>query len=523
MMIAARGTLALMTRSLRTEARSVRTYTVRLALTGLIFFGLIMSYTQSMWMGAPGLHLFGWIMGIGFALLTLAGLSYFATVISEEREEMTLGLLRMTRLNSISIILGKSGTRLLATLVLLLAQLPFTLMAITLGGVGVQQIIAGYLMLAAYAIALAGVALLWSVLCRRSRNASATMLIALLCFFVGPWLGKALIDMLVQQGQLAGNGAVGQSATTFFDWLIEASPISRMRVILGTGFSDSAIGFQVITNVAGGAVCFVLAWLAFEYLHRDEVPAGPGGAGTSRKRLARRRRRSRRAWRAALLWKDFRYMGSGIAGWIGRLVVYGAVVGAIYVLSHWKRPFDPTELGDIMVWTAIAGLMIEASALAAHVFRDEINWRTLSGIMILPMSVGKLAYAKITGCLLLLIPAALLFCLGAMLTPHNFKEVFGHIITEPEGWLAIAICVFFVHLVAFLSLYLKWGALAAALGLLLMGWVVVGGVFGMLLAAAGAGIEAVNAFVVCIVLILAGLTVGLHLLCGVRLQQLAGQ
>ena len=522
-MISTRGTLALMTRSLRTEARSVRTYAVRLALTGLIFFGLIMSYSQAMWMGAPGLHLFGWIMGIAFALLTLAGLSYFATVISEEREEMTLGLLRMTRLNSISIILGKSGTRLIATILLLLAQFPFTLLAITLGGVSVQQIIAGYVLLAAYAIALAGVALLSSVLCLRSRNASAMVLIVLLCFFTGPWLGKELVAMLVQQGRLNSNGMVVHAATALFEWLIAASPILRLQVILGTGFSDPAIGFQVTSNVAAGAVCFVLAWLAFEYLHRDELPAGPGGKGGSPKRLARRRRRSRRTWKAALQWKDFRYMASGIGGWIGRLIVYGGVVGVIYVLSHWKKPFDSTELGDIMVWTAIAGLLIEASALAAHVFRDEINYRTLAGIMILPTSVARIAYAKVTGCLLALIPATLLFCAGAVLTPYNFREIVSELADEPGAWLAVTIYIFFVHLVAFLSLYLKWGALCAALGILLIGYVVGGGTIAMVFAVAGYSPGAVEVLLSCIVLIMVGLTVGLHLLIGVRLQQVAGQ
>ena len=51
---------------------------------------------------------------------------------AEEKEEQTLGLLRMTGLNALSILLGKSTSRLLGALLLLLAQFPFTIFAITL-------------------------------------------------------------------------------------------------------------------------------------------------------------------------------------------------------------------------------------------------------------------------------------------------------------------------------------------------------------------------------------------------------
>ena len=518
-MIAARGTLALMTRSLRTDARSLRTYAVRLTLTGLTLFGLITAYEQAGRIGAPGLFLFQWIMWITLAMLTLAGLSYFATVISEEREEMTLGLLRMTRLNSISIILGKSGTRLVTTIVLLLAQIPFTLLAITLGGVSVAQVVAGYCMLAAYVVALGGIALLWSVLCRRSRDASSMTFMTLLCFYVGPWLGKHVLNIFVQQGHIARNGAVSKGAATFFDWLIAASPIQRLTEILGTGFAGPAVDFQVFTNLAAGLVCFALAWLLFEHLQRDELPT-VGDA--SPKRLARRRRRDRRAWAAALLWKDFQYVGGGRTGLAIRAAVYGVVVSLIYVLSHWDRPGSVTDLGATMVWTAIAGLVIEASLLAAHVFRDEIRGRTLSAIMVLPASAARIAYAKIAGCLLSLIPAALLFCAGVLLTPDDVGRFINEIFDEPAAWLPVATAVFFVHLVAFLSLYLKWGALAAAVGILLIGSVVVQIVVSMFFFVFSGPYDD-TIIVTMLLLMLIGLTAALHVGSGFRLRQLGGQ
>ena len=527
-MIARRGTLALMARSLRVDSRSLRTYVPRGVLAGLILLGLISAYVESAWRSAAGLYVFTWIVIINGILLTLAGVSYFATVISEEREQGTLGLLRITDLNGISIILGKSATRVVNTIALLLVQFPFALLAITLGGVAINQVIAAYCMLLAYTLGLGGVALLWSVLCRRSRNASGMMVLTLLFFFVAPVVGRGLLFVLQQKGYLATDDLVSRATTALFDWLEAASPIMRMLAILGTGFSADVVSFQVITNAAAGVVCFFLAWLAFSCLHRDDLPADPGGAkAPSGKRLARRRS-NRRAWRAALVWKDFQYTGGGIMGWFFRLVIYGVTVTAIYILSNWQNRFDPARLGVIMVWTAIVGAVIESALFAGHVFRDEIRWQTLPSLMILPTSLARFAYAKIAGCLLSLAPVVALFCAGAMLTPDDVHLFLKEAMYEPRAWLgvgiAVAMCLFFVHLVAFLSLYLKWGALAAAVGILVIGSIcfsMVVSMFSMMMALGSRVDEDVVAVVVLITI--CGLTALLHVLSGLRLVQLAGQ
>ncbi len=114
-------------------------------------------------MGAPGLALFTTIANIDLVFITLAAIGFFATCITEEKEEGTLGLLRMTDLSPIAIVLGKFGGRLLTALLLILIQLPFTLLTITLGGVAPAQIEAAYIALLSYMVLLAGVGLLVSV------------------------------------------------------------------------------------------------------------------------------------------------------------------------------------------------------------------------------------------------------------------------------------------------------------------------------------------------------------------------
>jgi len=115
------------------------------------------------WANAPGLRFFEVVVAVDLVFVILAGVSYFSSAISEEKEEMTLGLLRMTNLNPLSILLGKSTSRLCAAILLFVAQIPFTLLAITLGGISLHQVFAAYLTLAAFLVFVSNLALLASV------------------------------------------------------------------------------------------------------------------------------------------------------------------------------------------------------------------------------------------------------------------------------------------------------------------------------------------------------------------------
>ena len=97
-----------------------------------------------------------------------------------------LGLLRMTDLNPLSILLGKSTSRLCGALLLLAAQFPFTLLAVTLGGVSARQIVAAYLALGAYTFFLCNLALLASVVARRTGQAAASSASCLVVLWSAP-------------------------------------------------------------------------------------------------------------------------------------------------------------------------------------------------------------------------------------------------------------------------------------------------------------------------------------------------
>jgi hypothetical protein len=84
------------------------------------------------------------VMFLNAGFIGIAALSIFPAAISEEKEDETLTLLRMTNLSALSILFGKSTSRFIGAMLLLAVQIPFTLLAITLGGITFSQIAAAY-------------------------------------------------------------------------------------------------------------------------------------------------------------------------------------------------------------------------------------------------------------------------------------------------------------------------------------------------------------------------------------------
>ena len=66
--------------------------------------------------------------------LTLLGVMYFSVAITEEKEEETLPLLRMTGIRNMTLLIGKSIPRLAVVVLLILIAAPFLMLAVTLGG-----------------------------------------------------------------------------------------------------------------------------------------------------------------------------------------------------------------------------------------------------------------------------------------------------------------------------------------------------------------------------------------------------
>ena len=115
---------------------------------------------------------------------------------------------------------------------------------------------------------------------------------------------------------------------------------------------------------------------------------------------------------------------------------------------------------------------LELAFMAGGIFQHERKWKTLSSLAMLPISTRKLAYQKIRGCLAALIPVTLYFTVGLICVGDDLFDIFSDLLEGRNSSWEIVLAFFYVlssiilflHIVVWLSLYLKRGALPVAIG-----------------------------------------------------------
>lgn len=464
------GLLALLTRSLRQDARQTRNHVFRLAFVAFIYLALLAATVTSGLFGAPGLRFFQTIAWLNMFFISCAGVGYFSSAITEEKEEETIGLLQMAGLNPLGILLGKSTSRLIQATMLLVVQFPFSLLAVTLGGVTPYQIVAAYVALLAYMILLANVALLWSTLCQRGGAAAGMTTLVFVIYFIMPWFAHGLSDDLIDKGWSKSYGLPG-TALELLNWLAQSSILDRLTATTQTGFKDAILSYQVLTNSVGGALCFLLSWLLFNSFTQSETSQGVtrGVVLKSTSRVAFLS--PGRCWSMPLVWKDFQFLGGGYSLGLVKLIGYVALHGLIVYLYTWNgfvgQSIQWTEIGRLYCSCMVCAVGIEACIMASRIFHDEVRLQTLSSLLMLPRTIAYLGYSKAIGCLLGLLPALLCLALGSLLLPEASWEAASKFVIEPFVWGIVLTAVIFLHLIALLSLFVKWGALP--LSIMLMG------------------------------------------------------
>lgn len=459
------STLALFTRSFRVDARSTQPHVLRLLFAGAILLELVWIHEMEILFGAPGLTVFKWISWLNFVVISLAGVGYFATAISEEKEEESLGLLKMAGISPAALLLGKSTTRLVSLLLMLAVQFPFVLLSITLGGVTMTQVVAMAVALAAYLVFVANLGLLCSVVCPNSRRASTLLTLALFVLLVVlPVLGE--FATLWTRMHPAGTFP-SRVLTALLKWEQDISMWTRISTIVSTGFAESAISRQVLWHLAAAVGFFGLSWAGFERFTRERHAVGRLERLFARSSRRVQRPRVGRPWALALTWKDFHFVAGGTRMVAARFVLYFLIIGLLFWLMSWDGPvamrFSRKLLGGIAMVTMMAAAAIELALIASRVYQQEVKAHTLPLLMMLPETAGQIAWSKAASAVPALVPTVSYFLLGALLNPEDFGRGFKEIVTTWTSWYVFVWFVLFLHLAAWLSLIVKWGALPLAI------------------------------------------------------------
>ncbi len=452
------GVLALLERSLRIDARSLPNHLARLGLMAGIYISLASAFALAGRFGAPGLRFFSTSIYLNVIFLTLLGVGFFSTAITEEKEEDTLGLMLMAGISPLGILLGKLGGRLIQALLLIAVQYPFTQLAITMGGVSQAQVNAAYVGLTSYMLMLAGGGLLCSTLAPRSRAAGTWMVLALFVYGMVPYLCL----------ELARNLRITPAQTS--TWLAQTlnavadtCVFLRLGDIITTGFGESPWSLQAVSNLSLGLVCFALSWGLFGYATRE-----PATEAISRGMLARSRRglaRSfapGRAWNNSFAWKDFHFVAGGLSL---RLLRIGFYVGMFFVslglaLLWGRGGFRWKELLGVYQFLLLVALSWETALLTARSVHDEVSGKTLASLVMLPRTVADVLYSKMFGTLIGAYPGFVCFLVANVFGIANVAELF----RDGPAVFMIAHFILVPHLAAIYALWLRWGAVPLAIG-----------------------------------------------------------
>ncbi len=464
--------LALFIRSVRDDLRSKSLMWARVALAAMVLFKMFTVRAFTFY-GSPGLLFFSSVVYYNALFIGLAGLSYFASAITEEKEEGTLGLLRMTDLNPLSILLGKSTSRFLGGLLLLLVQFPFALLAVTLGGLTWGQIANCYLVLASFLFLACNLGLLGSVLARRSGTAAVIAGVLGFVFLFGGYFFGSFF-----------NTGVNATRDTIFTLWQKISPTSALSTLLSTnGGTTTDWHNALLAQLGCGLAAFLLAWRLFDRFCSDHGDiARRGKAGT----VGLFKTSRSRPWTNAIAWRDYYFIHGGTKTIWLKMTLYTALVGWVLYFTYAEFrgiqqnlvmsgsfPYLRQMFFGQLTGMALFMVLLEAAIATSRIFKVERREKTLSTLGTLPQDIPELIRQKRRAVLFSARPALLFLSIGILgwldgffeLMVESMKgEAFFYLVMTVIGSIGMLFLSF--RFIAWLSLMLKWGALPLSLVIL---------------------------------------------------------
>lgn len=449
-----RATSALFSWSLRADANSTAPHAVRGGFAVFVLLSVAMAWADSLSAVGPGLRFFTTICYLNVFLITVAGMSYFVSAVTEEKDAGTLALLKLAGAPPLGIMLSKSTSRLISAIMLLMIQLPFTFLAVTLGGVTWDQVIAAYLALMAWLCLVANGALFCSVVSPTSGRAAvrATGLLILL-FTIGP-LASAIVTMKVPAWLPVQIQQVAAGVLSAYQTLMVGP---RLDEILSATGIKTLTGPQFWWSMLCGGGLFAISTLLFNRL--AHTPATPNAIASRRVR----RFAVSRTWKLFVVWKDFLFYTGGIPGFAGRFVLYGGVVTGYVIFHRFESPKSEAWMADHLAWycflTLIGIVTVEGMFYASGLLVHEAEQKTLGPLRLVPAETVWILVQKLMACGIALTPG--LFWVGVLLVISH-RGIILELTPTMVIWYVFEVLLC-AHLTMLLSLHSRWAALPIAL------------------------------------------------------------
>jgi len=441
--------LALYKRAILTDSRKFVIYGAWLAMGAWLFIQLhtyVASMTALRNLRAGGGNISGlgflWTLAVvNFFFITLAGVMGFSSSITEEKEEDCLGLLIMTGISPLNLLASKMLARYTRGLFLLLSQMPFIILAVTLGGVSLQQVIAVYSVLISFMFMLCCLGTLISLLFTKTSRAASVTFLILLAYIIGVF---ALREFHV----------INWSDLEYY------FPFVAISKIFTTGYTEYIMPWPFYGSLILGLIFFVLSVLLFDKFALRK-PA------EKKKKNKVNVLKKGRAWNNALFWKEFNFNLSGRKGWFFQIAIY---IFLAAVLAYYAQPYSGEEF--IPAFLAFASLVFSTLILAicaSSMFSSEFKEGTHTSLFTLPEELSSIFWSKIFGGLLYALPS-LVLC--AVLFLYLLGETHGGPDVEAV-MVFLSFILAYVVLSGYLGLLMRIGSFIAAAAILFIGWLTI--------------------------------------------------
>ena len=161
--------------------------------------------------------------------------------------------------------------------------------------------------------------------------------------------------------------------------------------------------------------------------------------------------------------------------------------------------------------------LIDAGLLASRSVHDEIRGQTLSTLLMLPVSTGRILYGKITGSLLCWLIGPVFIMIGILALPRGFQSVHDYFSPFPRGIFFVSFLILMPHLAALTATFVRWGALPLAIALAF------GTMFVSIAIFQSTGVSPENSFVTVYAMGIFGLCGACHLAVWLRINSLSAR
>ncbi|MEZ5327567.1 MAG: hypothetical protein R3F19_21155 [Verrucomicrobiales bacterium] len=134
--------------------------------------------------------------------------------------------------------------------------------------------------------------------------------------------------------------------------------------------------------------------------------------------------------------------------------------------------------GFFVFWISLFLAVLQLWLLAGRIFREEIRWQTLSSLAMLPTSMRRIAYQKVAAALTVVLPIVAFLVIGLLMEMDDFMDFLAGVLSgNGEESVAFFCGIFYAigqvvlgtHLIAWLSIQLKWGAFALGVFAIVIG------------------------------------------------------